>query len=65
MLVQVSRESLNEKVKLAGTKDVNNEFIVLSAISLLVYVSKKENMGVDELLDKCHLKIKEMKVKNL
>ena len=41
MLVQVSRENLNEEVKLAGTKDVNNEFIVLSAISLLVYVSKK------------------------
>lgn len=53
------------KIRIGGTKDCNNEFILLSAISLLVYVSKKENLGVDELLDNCHLKIKEMKVKNL
>jgi len=64
MIVQVVQES-QEKIRIGGTKDCNNEFILLSAISLLVYVSKKENLGVDELLDNCHLKIKEMKVKNL
>lgn len=65
MIVQVVQESPQEKIRIGGTKDCNNEFILLSAISLLVYVSKKENLGVDELLDNCHLKIKKMKVKNL
>lgn len=65
MIVQVVQEIPQEKIRIGGTKDCNNEFILLSAISLLVYVSKKENLGVDELLDNCHLKIKEMKVKNL
>ena len=54
MIVQVVQESPQEKIRIGGTKDCNNEFI-----------SKKENLGVDELLDNCHLKIKEMKVKNL
>lgn len=49
MIVQVVQESPQEKIRIGGTKDCNNEFILLSAISLLVYVSKKENLGVDEL----------------
>lgn len=65
MLVQVFREKNEEKLKLAGTKDCNNEFVLLSAISLLVYFSKKENMDVDAVIDKCHSKLLEMKVKNL
>ena len=56
MIVQVVQESPQEKIRIGGTKDCNNEFILLSAISLLVYVSKKENLGVDELLDNCHIK---------
>ena len=46
MIVQVVQESPQEKIRIGGTKDCNNEFILLSAISLLVYVSKKENLGV-------------------
>lgn len=41
MIVQVVQESPQEKIRIGGTKDCNNEFILLSAISLLVYVSKK------------------------
>ena len=44
MIVQVVQESPQEKIRIGGTKDCNNEFILLSAISLLVYVSKKENL---------------------
>ena len=45
MIVQVVQESPQEKIRIGGTKDCNNEFILLSAISLLVYVSKKENLS--------------------
>ena len=65
MIVQVAQESPSSRIRIIGTKDCDNEFILLSALTLLTYVSKKENIGVDELLDNCHLKIKEMKVKNL
>ena len=36
MIVQVVQESPQEKIRIGGTKDCNNEFILLSAISLLV-----------------------------
>lgn len=65
MIVQVVQENPSSRIRISGTKDCDNEFILLSAITLLTYVAKKENIGVDELLDNCHLKIKEMKVKNL
>jgi len=65
MIVQVVQENPSSRIRIGGSKDCDNEFILLSAITLLTYVSKKENIGVDELLDNCHLKIKEMKVKNL
>jgi len=34
-------------------------------LTLLTYVAKRENMGVDELIDKCHSTLVEMKVRNL
>lgn len=65
MIVQVVQETPAERIRIGGTEDCDNEFILLSALTLLTYVAKSENMGVDELIDNCHLKLIEMKVKNL
>lgn len=65
MVVQVAQKAPTEKIRIGGTKDCNNEFILLSALTLLTYVAKRENMGVDELIDKCHSTLVEMKVRNL
>ena len=65
MIVQVVQETPAERVRIGGTEDCDNEFILLSALTLLTYVAKSENMGVDELIDNCHSKLIEMKVKNL
>lgn len=65
MVVQVAQKAPTEKIRIGGTIDCNNEFILLSALTLLTYVAKRENMGVDELIDKCHTTLVEMKVRNL
>ena len=65
MIVQVVQKVPTERIRIGGTEDCNNEFILLSALTLLTYVAKKENMGVDELIDKCHSTLVEMKVRNL
>lgn len=65
MIVQVVQETPAERIRIGGTKNCNNEFILLSALTLLTYVTKRENMGVDELIDKCHSTLVEMKVRNL
>lgn len=41
MIVQVVQENPSSRIRIGGTKDCSNEFILLSAISLLTYVSKK------------------------
>lgn len=65
MIVQVVQETPAERIRIGGTEDCDNEFILLSALTLLTYVAKSENMGVDELIDNRHSKLIEMKVKNL
>ncbi len=65
MIVQVVQKDPTERIRIGGTKDCNNEFILLSALTLLTHVAKNENMGVDELIDKCHTTLIEMKVRNL
>lgn len=54
MIVQVVQETPAERIRIVGTEDCDNEFILLSALTLLTYVAKSENMGVDELIDNCH-----------
>jgi len=40
MIVQVVQESPQEKIRIGGTKDCNNEFILLSSLSFISLFSE-------------------------